>query len=109
MEQVLEYSPVGRDDNFFDLGGDSLKAIEFLSLAHTEGIYFSLQNIFDHPTVKKLRTYIESGNESPISYQETDFAAVNIVLAKNRAEIRRVPNRTEVGNLLLAGATGSTS
>ena len=31
MEQVLEYSPVGRDDDFFDLGGDSLQAIEFVS------------------------------------------------------------------------------
>ncbi|MCI8639270.1 MAG: hypothetical protein HFG41_09055 [Coprococcus sp.] len=40
MEQVLDYSPIGRDDDFFDLGGDSLKAIEFVSKAHNEEIYF---------------------------------------------------------------------
>lgn len=49
MEQVLGYSPVGREDNFFDLGGDSLKAIEFVSKAHADGIYFSLQNVLTIP------------------------------------------------------------
>lgn len=106
MEGVLGYSPVGREDNFFDLGGDSLKAIEFVSKAHTEGIYFALQNIFDYPTVGALREYIESGDKSAVSYREVDFTAVNAVLAKNRMEIKRIPNETEVGDLLLTGATG---
>ncbi len=121
MEKVLEYSPVGREDNFFDLGGDSLKAIEFLAQAHTEEIYFSLQNIFEYPTVRELSEFIELGsnpinsnqksstvmdNKSLVPYKETDFTAVNAVLAKNRAEIKYIPDRTEVGNILLAGATG---
>ncbi len=121
MEKVLEHFPVGREDNFFDLGGDSLKAIEFLAQAHTEGIYFSLQNIFEYPTVRELSKFIELGsnpansnqkistvmdNNLLVPYQETDFVAVNAVLANNRAEIKDIPERTEVGNILLAGATG---
>lgn len=106
MEGVLGYSPVGREDNFFDLGGDSLKAIEFVSKAHTEGIYFALQNVFDYPTVGALREYIESGDKSAVSYLDVDFTAVNAALAKNRLEIKHIPGKTEVGDLLLTGATG---
>ena len=47
MESVLGTAPVGITDDFFDLGGDSLKAIELVSKAHSEGIYFDLQNVFD--------------------------------------------------------------
>lgn len=45
MAQTLHTERVGIIDDFFDLGGDSLKAIEFISKAHTDGIYFFLQNI----------------------------------------------------------------
>lgn len=45
MEETLHFSPVGRNDDFFDLGGDSLKAIEYVSKAHNRGIYFNLQNL----------------------------------------------------------------
>ena len=62
MEVVLGVSLIGITDDFFDLGGDSLKAIEFVSKAHNEGIYFSLQNVFDFPTVKQLCEYIENGD-----------------------------------------------
>ena len=106
METVLGMSPVGITDDFFDLGGDSLKAIEFVSKAHSEGIYFNLQNIFDYPTVQKLCDYIESGDKQDFSFADVDFTEVNRILAKNILENMTVPQKTEVGNILLAGATG---
>lgn len=51
IENVLGIDTVGITDDFFDLGGDSLKAIELVSKAHNEGIYFNLQNVFDYPSV----------------------------------------------------------
>lgn len=105
MEGVLNYSPIGREDNFFDLGGDSLKAIEFLSKAHSDGIYFSLQNVFDYPTVRQLRQCIEEGDKLKISYEDVDFSQINALLAKNRLG-EAVPPEQDVGNILLAGATG---
>ena len=106
MEQVLEYAPIGRDDDFFDLGGDSLKAIEFVAEAHSEGIYFALQNIFDYPTVRRLAEHIENGDKLQISYADVDFTAINKILAKNTVEHMCVPQETPLGNILLAGATG---
>lgn len=104
--EVLNYSPVGRNDNFFDLGGDSLKAIELVSKAHSNGIYFDLQNIFDYPTVKELREHIESGDKQSVSFDDVDFGKAESVLSRNTVEQMSKPKKTDVGNILLAGATG---
>ena len=106
MEEVLKTSPIGIMDDFFDLGCDSLKAIEFVSKAHSEGIYFNLQNIFNYPTVEKLCDCIESGDKQVISFADVDFSTVNALLAKNTVEQMKKPEKTEVGSILLAGATG---
>ena len=104
MEVVLNYSPIGRDDNFFDLGGDSLKAIEFLSKAHSDGLYFSLQNVFDYPTVRQLHQCMEEGDKLSVSYEDADFSQINELLAKNHLG-ETVPPVQNAGNILLAGAT----
>ena len=106
IELVLGTTPVGITDDFFDLGGDSLKAIEFVSKAHNEGIYFNLQNVFDYPTVKALCECIENGDKQVISFADVDFTEVNKVLEKNKVECITAQQKTDVGNILLAGATG---
>lgn len=109
MERVLEYAPIGRKDDFFSLGGDSLKAIEFVSKAHNAGIYFNLQNVFDCPTVEMLGACIINGDQSvrPCSkILESDFREINQILAKNTGDDCTIPHVREVGNILLAGATG---
>lgn len=106
VEAVLSTSPVGIEDDFFDLGGDSLKAIELVSKAHTEGIYFALQNVFDYPTVRELCEFIENGDKQTISFNDIDFSEVNKILEKNTTEYISEPKKCEVGNILLAGATG---
>lgn len=106
IELVLGTSPVGITDDFFDLGCDSLKAIEFVSKAHNEGIYFNLQNVFDYPTVKQLCECIESGNKQTVSYADVDLTAINTLLDKNKVERITSHHKQDVGNILLAGATG---
>ena len=106
IELVLGTTPVGIADDFFDLGGDSLKAIEFVSKAHNEGIYFNLQNVFDYPTVKELCECIENGDKQVVSFANVNFTGVNKVLEKNKTEYITALQKTNVGNILLAGATG---
>ena len=106
IESVLGTTPVGITDDFFDVGGDSLKAIEFVSKAHNEGIYFNLQNVFDYPTVKALCECIENGDKQTVSFADVDFSKVNTILAKNTVEQINKPAKVDVGNILLAGATG---
>ncbi len=106
MEQVLDCAPVGRRDNFFDLGGDSLKAIELAAMAHYEGIYFDLQNIFDYPTVQQLAASIEAGNKPDVSFRNLDYTVIDRILEKNQLMYVKEQQETQVGDILLTGATG---
>lgn len=105
-EIVLNADRVGIKDNFFDLGGDSLKAIELVSKAFNEGIYFNLQNVFDYPTVLELCELIENDDKQVVSYEENDFTEVNKVISRNKKEHLTVPVEVDIGNVLFAGATG---
>ncbi len=51
---VLEINQVGIHDNFFELGGDSIRAIRVLAQAKQSGLNFSLQQLFQNPTVAGL-------------------------------------------------------
>ncbi len=106
MEKVLNYSPIGLNDDFFDLGGDSLKAIEFVSKAHSEGIYFNLQAVFDNPTVAKLCDYIENGDKQMVLYNQSDFDKYIPLLENNRVERIEMPQKTVLGNVFITGSTG---
>jgi amino acid adenylation domain-containing protein/non-ribosomal peptide synthase protein (TIGR01720 family) len=44
---------VGPDDNFFTLGGDSIKAIRIVSLLHQEDVRLEVRDLFGHPTVRR--------------------------------------------------------
>jgi amino acid adenylation domain-containing protein len=53
-ESVLQVEPVGVHDNFFALGGDSIKSIQILARAQAAGMEISLPQLFAEPTVYQL-------------------------------------------------------
>jgi acyl carrier protein len=56
---VLEKNNIGIKDNFFDLGGHSLKAIRVISKIHEVfGIKIDLKDLFVDPTIEHLANYI---------------------------------------------------
>ncbi len=105
MKSVLGTTLVGITDDFFDLGGDSLKAIEFISAAHNSGIEIALQNIFDYPTVKQLSDYLEGKDNIKIKYNLADFKKYNALL-QNNVMTDAVPQKKTLGNVLITGSTG---
>ncbi|MEV4105463.1 AMP-binding protein, partial [Nonomuraea sp. NPDC049649] len=62
--RVLGVDRVGRHDNFFDLGGDSIRSIQILGQARELGLGFDLQELFRHPTLAAL-TRIAGGMPEP--------------------------------------------
>jgi len=61
--EVLGVS-VGIDDNFFDLGGDSIKAMRACQM---QGEYLRIIDLYKNPTVRQLVSYLSQGetqNES---------------------------------------------
>jgi non-ribosomal peptide synthase protein (TIGR01720 family) len=57
--ELLRIETVGRHDNFFDLGGDSLTAIQMVARAARVGIDLSLRQLFRHQTVAELAADVE--------------------------------------------------
>ncbi|MFB9928499.1 amino acid adenylation domain-containing protein [Amycolatopsis halotolerans] len=53
-QQVLRVQRVGRDDNFFALGGDSILGIQVMSRAAEAGLAVTPKLLFQHPTVGEL-------------------------------------------------------
>ena len=59
--EVLRVERVGALDNYFALGGDSIRSIQVLSRAHSEGLHFTLPQLFSGPTVRELATQVRRG------------------------------------------------
>lgn len=62
-EEVLGTGSIGIHDNFFHVGGDSLRAARVISrLQGTLEIDIALRRIFEYPTVAGFSEYVEQGN-----------------------------------------------
>ncbi len=54
LSELLGGKPLGIDDNFFALGGDSLTAVSFAARANAAGFNFPAAAVFQYPTVAQL-------------------------------------------------------
>src|SRR4051794_25832071 len=55
IREVLEFDRIGVDDDFFELGGDSVLAVSVLArLLAAHGVDVGMRVIFDAPTPAKL-------------------------------------------------------
>jgi hypothetical protein len=52
--EVLELEAVGMDENFFELGGNSLLAIRIVERARQAGLPLILRHAFEHQTIGEL-------------------------------------------------------
>lgn len=101
---------VGIDENFFEIGGTSLSASKVAMQAMTANLPIVYSDIFDNPTVEALeRRILSQGGKGP----EVKAAAVEVklegvakALAHNAAGFVEEITYTDIGNVLLTGATG---
>jgi len=59
-QEVLKREPVGIDDNFFALGGDSIVSIQLVSRAKQRDLHFSVRQLFEHQTIAQLAPYVNA-------------------------------------------------
>jgi amino acid adenylation domain-containing protein len=62
---VLGTERVGIHDNFFALGGDSLKAVRAVGLARERGVEISVEHVFRHQTVAELAAAAAASTARP--------------------------------------------
>lgn len=59
---VLGVKQIGIQDNFFDLGGDSILSIQIISRLNQKGISIEPKQIFQYQTISELAYYLGEGN-----------------------------------------------
>jgi natural product biosynthesis luciferase-like monooxygenase protein/amino acid adenylation domain-containing protein len=75
--QVLDLEQVGIHDNFFALGGDSIRSIRVLALAQDRNLRFSMQQLFQHQTIYDLaRSLGDTEGASTLAPKTEPFSLV---------------------------------
>ena len=83
-QEVLLLDSVGVKDNFFDLGGDSLRSVQMIRRANQAGLPVTLKQFFQHQTVAELAQAARPGGKScacgPTSPKPRTNGAQSVVL-----------------------------
>ncbi|HYO14084.1 MAG TPA: amino acid adenylation domain-containing protein [Thermoanaerobaculia bacterium] len=85
-EEVLQREDVGVTDNFFDLGGDSIKAVRLISRVNDEvpGANVQMQDIFKHQTIEALAPSIGAATARPSIREEREAGLARIEALRQR-------------------------
>jgi amino acid adenylation domain-containing protein/non-ribosomal peptide synthase protein (TIGR01720 family) len=59
--EVLGVAKVGRDNNFFELGGDSIKSLMLVARARRRELKLTPKLVFEHPTIARLADWLSRG------------------------------------------------
>lgn len=59
-EQVLSCGRISIHDNFFLLGGDSIKAVQIIARIRTKGYSLMIRDLLEHPTIQDLASHMRS-------------------------------------------------
>ncbi len=59
LKQVLGLEVIGIDDNFFDLGGDSIKAIQVAARLEAANLKLAVKDLFQYPTISRMSAVVE--------------------------------------------------
>ncbi|HEV7376647.1 MAG TPA: amino acid adenylation domain-containing protein, partial [Pyrinomonadaceae bacterium] len=88
--QVLDVERVGIDDNFFVLGGDSIRSVQVLSKAQERGLEVTLQQLFKYQTIRKLAEHL--GTLPAVTEVAPHIAAFGMISEEDR---RKMPADVE--------------
>jgi amino acid adenylation domain-containing protein len=63
-EKVLNRSSIGINENFFMIGGNSIKAIQIAARMKKEGYQLELQKLFTYQTIKEMTPHVKRSGET---------------------------------------------
>ena len=58
-QEVLKAERIGIRDNFFNLGGDSIKAIQILSRLNAYRLKLEMKDLFKYPVIEELSDFVQ--------------------------------------------------
>jgi amino acid adenylation domain-containing protein/non-ribosomal peptide synthase protein (TIGR01720 family) len=67
--QLLGIEKIGRLDNFFQIGGDSIISIQLVSRARQQGMFFTVRQVFETPTLAALALHTKETEKNNLVSQ----------------------------------------
>ncbi|CAI0651686.1 unnamed protein product [Colletotrichum noveboracense] len=101
----LSKGEIGRQSDFFFIGGDSLKVIKLVSLARKLGFSLSVPDILQNPRLFQLAEFLcksAETNESMSSYQPFSNIANQITLGEFQESARKASASHEIEDMVQA-------
>lgn len=77
-QDILGIEAVGIDDNYFNLGGDSIKAIRISARLKKFSLKLELADLFRYPTIEELSSYVTPIGDEPEPVVNDQEAAVDM-------------------------------
>jgi mycobactin peptide synthetase MbtE len=71
---LLGIAEIGRCDDFFALGGDSISAVQLAARARAAGLVVSPRMIFEHPTVEQLAVALDAAEPDDTDGGDIEYA-----------------------------------
>ncbi|MCB8949263.1 MAG: amino acid adenylation domain-containing protein [Ardenticatenaceae bacterium] len=85
--RVLNVARVGIDDNYFELGGDSIRSIQILAQSKQAGLNFSLADLFNLQTIGRLSEQMARIELVEAGVSAIDVAAFSLIDKADRAAL----------------------
>ncbi|SDK75250.1 AMP-binding enzyme C-terminal domain-containing protein [Actinopolyspora mzabensis] len=92
IAESLGLDHVGANQNFFEIGGDSIKGIQIISLANAQGLEITPADLFQQPTIAALAAVL---SERGVTAVDTDRARA--LTAHQHRIFERCPNEIPKG------------
>lgn len=107
FENVLHLDKVYADDDFFQIGGASISAVQALVKAKAAGFSITYKNLFDNPTPRLLAVFVQQRKTTDVfapsgaEKEKYDYSALEYNAPANLDAI----GNAGVGDVLLTGVT----
>ncbi|MEU7062335.1 amino acid adenylation domain-containing protein [Streptomyces sp. NPDC046161] len=89
LGQVLGHERVGAEDNYFSLGGDSIRSLQVLARARERGIRFAVVDLMRHQTVRALAPTVVLEDPGAVAHRvgQAPYEPFSLLRDRDRAAL----------------------
>lgn len=108
IRTVVQDKSIKKGDNFFDVGGHSIRAIELVSRINKLGHPLLVNNVFDHPSAEKLAAFIMHDYNAQATSKRQEISDPEIQINISERQIDAIVQSTKDLNRSLRDFINST-
>ncbi|MGX5439996.1 amino acid adenylation domain-containing protein [Bacillus thuringiensis] len=86
-QDVLGIREIGINDSFFEIGGDSIKALQIVSKLSKVDLKLKIKDLFEKPKIKNLSKYIKNNPKTKRNYEIIQGKVPLIPIQKRHFEL----------------------